>query len=105
MIKLHIVDPKLYFVIDQFHGFLSRFIIELPGAPKIIGINPIYVFNKSKIPGIGTLMDLIDIDNFGSNCNIFSAGEIPKGFDQKIKNTLTFEINDKTYEMLKEYAK
>lgn len=103
MIKLHIVDPKLYFVIDQFHGFLSRFVIELPGVPKIIGINPVYVFNKNKTPGIGILIALIH--TFGSNCNIFSAGEIPKGFDQKIKNTLTFETNDEAYEILKEYAK
>lgn len=100
MNKIYICTLKipLYFQLGVFNGFLAKFVYKLEGIDKILGIDNRYLPNPNRLPGIDYLIKVL---SFGVE-NATVTREIPKDFLKNVISTVSFEVTDETFNLIKE---
>ena len=96
-IYICILKRPLYFQLDAFKGFRATFVYKLEGIDKILGINNEYLPESNKLPGIDYLVKVL----FGKENGTVTRG-IPEDFLKNVISTVSFEVTDETFNLIKE---
>jgi hypothetical protein len=101
-IYLHTLETPVYFQTGAFSGFLAKYVFKLDGFDKVIGLNPVFIKNDKRLPGIGTVVKLLmDEDNQKKKTVI--SRELPG--DLKDKSFVSFDVTEEIWNLFLKLVK